>query len=173
MNAFSGIIFTILVMATLPASAAEEATLSGRVCVIDGDSIVVGGTAGPKGRCRGGVESRMQGIDAPEWNQQCQRDGAPWACGRAATDAMKSLVEGKEVACQVIDRDRYKRAIVICLAGGNDVAAEMARLGMAVAYRRYSKKYIDQEAEAKAARRGIWAGTFTAPEKFRRQKKSK
>ncbi len=33
----------------------------------------------------------------------------------------------------------------------------------ALAYRRYSLDYVDQEANAQAARRGIWAGEFVKP----------
>ena len=36
----------------------------------------------------------------------------------------------------------------------------MVRAGFATAYRRYSTDYVDEENEAKAARRGIWAGEF-------------
>ena len=52
-------------------------------------------------------------------------------------------------------RARYKRAIVLCLAAGRDVARELVRLGLAVAYRKYSKRYVDQDADAREARRGI------------------
>ena len=43
--------------------------------------------------------------------------------------------------------------------------ASLARLvyeGLALAYRRYSKKYVPEEDEAKAAKRGLWAGEFAA-----------
>jgi hypothetical protein len=44
----------------------------------------------------------------------------------------------------------------------------MARSGFATAYRRYSSDYVDEESEARAARRGIWAGEFDSPEDYRR-----
>ena len=40
--------------------------------------------------------------------------------------------------------------------------------GVALAYRRYSKKYVPEEDEAKAAKRGLWAGEFVAPWDWRR-----
>ncbi len=41
----------------------------------------------------------------------------------------------------------------------------------ALAYRRYSLDYVDQEADAQAARRGIWAGEFVKPWEWRRGKR--
>ncbi len=43
--------------------------------------------------------------------------------------------------------------------------------GWALAYRRYSPDYVDEEAEAQAARRGIWAGEFVKPWEWRRGKR--
>ena len=43
----------------------------------------------------------------------------------------------------------------------------MVRAGFAAAYRRYSNDYVDEESEARTARRGIWAGEFTPPEDYR------
>jgi endonuclease YncB( thermonuclease family) len=37
-----------------------------------------------------------------------------------------------------------------------------------LAYRRFSLDYVDEEAEARAARRGIWAGGFVKPWEWRR-----
>jgi endonuclease YncB( thermonuclease family) len=36
-----------------------------------------------------------------------------------------------------------------------------------VAYRRYSKDYVDEEAEARAAGNGVWRGEFMLPWKWR------
>jgi hypothetical protein len=44
----------------------------------------------------------------------------------------------------------------------------MVSQGLALAYRRYSADYVDEEAEAQAARRGFWAGEFIPPWKWRR-----
>lgn len=45
----------------------------------------------------------------------------------------------------------------------------MVRAGWAVEYKQYSDgRYSAAEAEAQAAKRGIWQGTFTDPSKWRR-----
>jgi hypothetical protein len=40
--------------------------------------------------------------------------------------------------------------------------------GLALAYRQFGDDYVDEEAQARAARRGVWAGTFTPPWDWRR-----
>ena len=47
-------------------------------------------------------------------------------------------------------------------------AAAMVEHGWAVAFRKYSLAYVAAEESARAAKRGIWAGTFTMPEEWRR-----
>ena len=122
--------------------------------------------------CRGGVEVRISGIDAPKWNQtRTDAAGKEWACGKAAKQAMARLVEGKIVVCQERARDSYKRSIAVCLAGGRDLGRELVASGLAVAYRRYSKRYVGEEDAARTAGLGMWAGKFTTPEIWRRTNK--
>ncbi len=42
---------------------------------------------------------------------------------------------------------------------------------LALAYRRYSLDYVDEEADAQAAWRGVWAGEFVKPWEWRRGKR--
>ncbi len=41
--------------------------------------------------------------------------------------------------------------------------------GWALAYRRYSMDYVEEEAAAKAAKQGLWAGEFLEPWLWRRR----
>ena len=77
----------------------------------------------------------------------------------------------RPVACEDLGRDRYKRIIARCTVAGEDLEEWMVANGWALAYRRYSLDYVDQEAEAQAARRGIWAGEFVKPWEWRRGKR--
>ena len=92
-------------------------------------------------------------------------------CGAAATKNLRKLIGGAKVTCIRRDKDRYGRIVAICHANGIDLNAAMVRSGMALAYRKYSKDYTDQEASAKAARRGLWAGQFVPPWEWRRGKR--
>ena len=139
-------------------------SLGGRVVVTavsDGDTIR-----------SGQLRIRLHGIDAPERQQHCTTpDGARWACGNAARDALKTLVASvAALDCQITDVDRYGRLIMRCFAGEVDVGARLVRTGMALAYRRYADDYIANEEAARAARLGLWAGQFDAPWDWRRSK---
>jgi endonuclease YncB( thermonuclease family) len=46
---------------------------------------------------------------------------------------------------------------------GVDIGRRLASAGWALAYRRYSKDYVDAEDEARKARRGMWRGSFVKP----------
>lgn len=131
--------------------------ISGRADVTDGDSFEIGAT-----------RVRLFGVDAPEGRQSCTRDSGDWACGNEAARKLRSLIGGRTVTCAQRDVDDYGRVVAVCRSGAADLAAEMARSGFAVAYRRYSNDYVDEENEARAAKRGIWAGDFAAPEAYRR-----
>jgi endonuclease YncB( thermonuclease family) len=49
----------------------------------------------------------------------------------------------------------------------------VVRAGWALAYRRYAKDYIEAENQAERAGRGIWQGSFTRPEIWRREQRKK
>jgi endonuclease YncB( thermonuclease family) len=129
------------------------------VSVIDGDSIRDGDR-----------RIRLYGIDAPELRQQC-RDGSgrPYRCGDAARAALESLIGAQEIACRVVDTDKYGRDVGRCQAGSLQINREMVRQGWAVAYNRHSLEYMIAEAEARRARSGAWQGSFQRPEDYRRE----
>lgn len=142
-----------------PAPAAppkDDAILSGRAYVVDGDTIRIGGQS-----------IRLTGIDAPESKQICKLGSRDWACGEAARDELRKIIGGRSVSCDISERDKYNRALAQCHAGDDDIAREMVVRGMALAYQRYTDRYAADEAAAHAARRGIWKAQFTPPEQWR------
>jgi endonuclease YncB( thermonuclease family) len=148
---------SIAAMALLAcAPAAAEPPFFGVGKAKDGDSLIVG----PR-------EVRLFGIDAPEWDQTCTRDGKPWSCGEAAADQLSRLVTGKEVRCQPVTIDEHQRAVARCTVGSVDVNRQMVATGYATAYRHYSMDYVSAEESAKASNRGLWAGTFQRPSDYR------
>lgn len=150
---------TLLVAATLPGLVHAE--LSGRASVIDGDSIEVAGR-----------EIRLHGIDAPEFMQTCLAGGKSWRCGRRAARTLARRISGRRVVCTEKDRDRYGRIVARCRQGGEDLNAWLVANGWALAYRRHSRAYVDEEAAARAARRGIWRGEFVPPWEWRRSQRA-
>jgi endonuclease YncB( thermonuclease family) len=121
--------------------------------VVDGDTLDVGGR-----------RIRLVGIDAPERTQQC-RDAAGQSspCGELARKLLTDLVGRGEVTCLPIELDRYSRVIASCEHAGADLGEVMVTAGHAVSDGRYG----DAEYDARAATRGIWAGTFELPADWR------
>ena len=72
------------------------------------------------------------------------------------------------MTCEDLGRDRYKRIIARCTVAGEDLEKWMVANGWALAHRRHTLDYVDEEAGAQAARRGIWAGEFVKPWEWRR-----
>lgn len=132
--------------------------LDGRVQVVDGDTLRIGGET-----------VRLHAIDAPEIGQSCANAaGRPWACGQAAAAALGRLA-AEGLRCEGRERDRYGRLVAKCYAAGRDVGAELVRQGAAFAYARFGDDYVALEKEALFAGRGVWQGAADRPEEARRE----
>jgi endonuclease YncB( thermonuclease family) len=128
--------------------------LSGSARAIDGDSLRLNGE-----------ELRLEGLDAPEYRQSCTaKSGERVACGAAARRALEDLLARGPVRCEIGKVDRYGRGLARCRTGETDINAALVQQGHAVAYGGYRA----EEAQAKAARRGLWALDFERPETWRR-----
>ena len=131
--------------------------------IVDGDTIRLGK-----------VKVRLHGIDAPEADQTCRNaKGEAYPCGKRATSVL-ILRAAAGVSCEPAgdEQDRYGRMIATCYAvDGTNINAYMVRSGHALAYRKYSEKYVSQEERARAGRRGIHRGAFVAPWNWRRGKR--
>ncbi|TGQ09061.1 MULTISPECIES: thermonuclease family protein [unclassified Mesorhizobium] len=130
----------------------ERRTEQGTAIVNDGDSITLG------------VERiRMRGIDAPEYLQTCRQNGADYPCGKLARQSLVRLIAGRPVSCSGWQRDRYGRLLGDCRAGDTDLNQAQVQAGWAVAFGGFET----EEAVARAAKVGIWAGSFEAPQDWR------
>lgn len=158
----------VLLVLCLPAGAEpgpgpsdQVETIRGKARAKDGDSLRVGRR-----------EVRLWGIDAPEFDQTCEREGRPWDCGGAARAALASRVDGRVVVCAPRDRDAYRRIVAVCRVEGRSINEWVVREGWAVDYRRYSGgAYAGAERQARKAARGIWSGRFVRPERFRQRQR--
>lgn len=132
--------------------------------VIDGDSVELTAYSGAPP-----VQYRLHGIDAPERHQKCRAWGKTWECGQAAAAALATRTTG--MICSGNETDGNGRIIGVCLQGVQDLNAWMVSEGWALAYREFSDDYADEEAEAKAAKRGIHKGQFVNPWDWRRRER--
>ncbi|SDB21784.1 thermonuclease family protein [Belnapia rosea] len=137
-------LLVVLVMHASPCSALAE-ELRGRVVgIADGDTLTLLTDA------QTAIRVRLSEIDTPERRQ-------PY--GSRAREALSNLAYGRHARVDVVDEDRYGRTVGRVRIGATDVNAEMVRRGAAWVYRRYSRDpaLLWIEAEARAARRGLWA----------------
>ncbi len=147
-----------VLVALVPTPATATNAVTGKPRIIDGDTIEISSE-----------RIRLHGIDAPESKQKCTAGGKEWACGQEATFALAQFIETHWVTCKGDKRDRYGRIIAVCFVGSHDLNAMMVREGWALAYRRYSMDYVDEENEARSNHIGIWRGEFMPPWAWRRK----
>jgi endonuclease YncB( thermonuclease family) len=134
-------------------------TLCGRAKVIDGDTVIIKGQ-----------RLRLFGIDAPESAQTGRRLGLQIAIGKQATEKLKHLIDGERIGCHIKSQDRYGRKVAILYLDQLDINEWLVQQGQAVAYAKYSKKYVEVEQIAKRKKIGIWATRFKKPWDYREKK---
>ena len=130
----------------------------GEAKIIDGDTIHIGKN-----------KIRLHGIDAPENSQKCLFNNKNWNCGKESSLALKKMIGNQKVKCHISNVDKYKRYIAVCYKGKKNINKMMVKTGWAIAYRYYSKDYIDEEFIAKKEKLGIWKGTFEEPYIYRKK----
>ena len=129
--------------------------------IIDADTLVLNG-----------VKVRLNGIDAPEMGQNCEDINLKmYDCGVSSKRALQNFIQMRPdeiVQCQYIGKDAYGRMIGDCSIGKININMWLVENGWALAYRKYSKKYVENENSAKHNLAGIWSGKFVEPWKWRR-----
>ncbi|WP_348628996.1 thermonuclease family protein [Mesorhizobium sp. YM1C-6-2] len=129
------------VAGVLPASGEP---IVGRASVVDADTIEIHSK-----------RIRFNGIDAPEGRQLCLDEaGKRYRCGQVAALALADFLDAhRPTSCTEVNRDRFKRIIAVCSAGGRDVAEWLVSNGHALNWPRYSKGcYADAQNTARVAR---------------------
>ena len=120
------------------------------VAVADGDTVTVL-------RGRGQVKVRLLDIDAPEKAQ---------AFGNRSKQSLSDLCFNKITKVGDSGKHRCGRTLARVYGDGVDANAEQVRRGMAWVYERYAPKNSPLhvvQAEARAARRGLWVDNGPMP----------
>jgi endonuclease YncB( thermonuclease family) len=157
-----GLLLTLGAALVLTSVAHADNLFTGSVRVIDGDTLVLGKR-----------HIRLEGIDAPETDQVClDADRQRWNCGITARENLAAHIAGRPVLCEPQGEDRYGRTLAICSADRQDLNAWMVREGLALAFTRYSREYVDEETAARKEEKGMWIGAFVAPWDWRHRNKN-
>ena len=137
--------------------------------VIDGDTIQINSK-----------KIRLEGIDAPEIKQMCKKPflkisviigfvfNKDYSCGIISKQKLREKIGESNIKCISSLKDRYKRYLATCYKKNINLNRWLVSNGFAVAYKKYSKKYVRDEVYAKENKLGLWKGSFLRPEKWRK-----
>ena len=128
--------------------------------IVDGDTIHLNGE-----------KIRFTGIDTPELKQTCLKEGVKDLCGVTAKQILIDKIGNNNVECIREGKDQYKRTLAECFVNNESLSSYLVRSGYAFAYRKYSKKFIQDEDYAKINKLGMWSMKFEYPWDFRKSKK--
>jgi endonuclease YncB( thermonuclease family) len=143
-----------LLLALAPLQAAE---LRGKVIgVTDGDTLTLLDANKQQHKIR------LNGIDAPESGQ---------AFGQVSKQGLSTLVFGQDVVVVWSKTDLYGRKVGTVMRGAVNANLEQLRAGLAWYFRRYESDvapanrpiYATAEADARAAKRGLWRDANPQP----------
>ena len=125
--------------------------------VVDGDTIYLNGK-----------KIRFTGIDTPELNQTCIKEGIKNFCGITAKLILINRIGKNTVKCITEGKDQYKRTLAECFINNESLSSYLVRSGYAFAYRKYSKKFIEDEDYARVNQIGMWSMQFEYPWNYRK-----
>ena len=148
----------------------EITSITGHAEVTDGDTIKINT-----------FKIRLNGIDAPEKKQKCKRPYLEifififyedYSCGQKSTEALLKKINNQKITCKISNVDYFKRLIGECYKRKINLNAWLVSNGHAVAFRKYSKKYVSHETLAKQEKKGMWQGKFEMPWDYRKSNKN-
>ena len=126
--------------------------------IIDGDTIHLNNE-----------KIRFTGIDTPELKQTCNKNSEIIYCGIKAKQLLIDKIGKNKVTCIREGKDRYKRTLAECFVNDLSLSKFLVREGYAFAYRKYSKKFINDEDFARKKQIGMWSMKFEYPWDWRKK----
>jgi len=132
---------------------------SDEIKIIDGDTIHINSE-----------KIRFTGIDTPELKQICKKNDIIINCGIEARELLVKIIGMNKVSCIRHGKDRYQRTLAECFVNNLSLSSYLVRSGYAFAYRKYSKKFVEDENFARSNNIGMWSMNFEYPWDYRRNK---
>ena len=131
---------------------------SQNVKITDGDTIKINGE-----------KIRFSGIDTPELKQTCIKKGVKKPCGITAKEILIDKIADNKIVCIREGKDQYRRTLAECFVNNESLSSYLVKSGYAFAFRRYSKKFIEDENYAKSQKLGMWSMEFDYPWDWRKK----
>ena len=126
--------------------------------IIDGDTIHLNNE-----------KIRFTGIDTPELKQTCNKNSEIIYCGIEAKQLLIDKIGNDKVTCIREGKDQYKRTLAECFVNDLSLSRFLVREGYAFAYRKYSKRFINDEDFARKNNIGMWSMKFEYPWDWRKK----
>lgn len=151
MRARNGQIGRLLLAAVLPLMLALPTTspiaeeVRGYASVQSGNTILIGKRV-----------LRLFGVSAPKKDEICQIDEAKMKCGVVAWSHLIQLADGWHLSCDIELKSKSGGDFATCYSGERDINEGMVRSGWAKAIRKQTDRYVVDEEDARASKRGLW-----------------
>jgi endonuclease YncB( thermonuclease family) len=139
----------LALLAAVMATPLQAQIISGPATAVDGKTLEMTGTA-----------IMLAHIDAPEINQECQRDGAAWACGTEAAENLAAIIGRESVTCTIIGVNADGIQLATCENETFDLGREMVRRGLALADAGAPDEFAAATGIAQQLKYGLWAATY-------------
>ena len=112
---------------------------------------------------------RFSGIDTPELKQTCEKNTEIIYCGIQAKKILIKKIGNSPVKCISEGKDQYKRILAECFIDNLSLSSFLVRQGYAFAYKKYSKKFVEDEDYARLNKLGMWSMDFEYPWDYRKK----
>lgn len=147
---FATFLISSLLLGGFSASAEE---ITGIAEVRSGNEIVLNGTV-----------LRLFGLEAPASDERCALSDGQYRCGVVAWAELIKLADGRDLSCDVESKGGDGLPIVTCYLGERDINEALVRSGWVEARADVDRYQVDQ-ADARRARRGLWAERIQPPDR--------
>ena len=111
-----------------------------------------------------GIVVQLFGLETPAPDEWCDLSEGQYRCGVVAWAELVKLADGRDLSCDVESRTGAGLPIATCYLGERDINEALVRSGWAEARPDVERYQVDQ-AEARRARRGLWAERIRPPDR--------
>lgn len=111
-----------------------------------------------------GTVVRLYGLEAPAADEKCELIEGRYHCGIVAWAELIKLADGRSLSCDIESHTDDGLPVVTCYLGERDINEALVRSGWAEAHGDVARYEVEQ-AEARRARRGLWAERIRPPDR--------